>query len=165
MKTSESEICHQYHVNFFYRFIDTIPCQYQTLDTSRMMILYFSLSGLDILGELFPRHKTGVECNSTDSSAGESTQKTEKKPILTPARREELIDWVYSQQVVITDNNGNGCGGFIGSGFCGSMETPDKITKYHQAHLSMTYCALLILTILGDDLSRVDRVSINISGL
>jgi len=94
------------------------------------MVVYFALNALDILGEL-----DAVE------------------------NKEEIIEWVYGNQVLLTDVNGPGCGGFIGGAFTGPMEGT-SVTKYHKSHVTMTYCALLILTILEDDFSRVDRRAI-----
>jgi len=123
------------HVNYFLMFLDVVPEAYTSLDTSRLMIVYFALSGLDVMGAL-DRVPADV--------------------------KERTIEWVYEQQVVVVeDRNGaeKHCGGFLGGGFLGPMNS-ENVTKYHQAHISMTYCALLVLTILGDDFSRVDKKAV-----
>lgn len=123
------DVLHEQHVGFFLRFLGVVPKQYASLDTSRLMMVYFSLSALDVLGAL---GRVG------------------------PEERARIVDWVYSNQVVlVAERNGVRCGGFLGSGFTGPQT--DAPSKYHQAHVSMTYCALLVLAMLGDDYSRVDK--------
>jgi geranylgeranyl transferase type-1 subunit beta len=160
------------HVAYFRSFLGVVPGAYLSLDTSRLMILYFSLSALDVLGAL--------------------------DEVVDASLRRELVEFVYAQQVVVDADKGEACGGFLGGGFTGPMQccsgecvgtftargsgpcdaaaaaaaasvaaAPAErqhecvgVTKYHQAHVSMTYVALLVLTILGDDLSRVDRESV-----
>jgi geranylgeranyl transferase type-1 subunit beta len=117
------------HIRYFLALLKQLPGAYASLDTSRMTVAYFCISGLDILGAL----------DMVDSSP--------------------IIDWVYAQQL-----RGNGeepfAGGFRGGGFLGSPFSPSgspATSAYDAAHIAMTYTALSILTILGDDLSRVDR--------
>ena len=57
---------------------------------------------------------------------------------------ENYINLIYSQQTKD--------GGFRGGPLC-TME--DSNSQYDQAHITMTYTALLSLLILGDDLKRV----------
>eukprot|EP00127_Corallochytrium_limacisporum_P004827 Clim_evm10s183 gene=Clim_evmTU10s183 len=66
---------------------------------------------------------------------------------------QEIVDWIYSCQVPEDAEYG---GGFRGSPYLGY--TGDGSTGPRDSgHLAMTYCALLCLRILGDDLSRVNR--------
>jgi geranylgeranyl transferase type-1 subunit beta len=53
------------------KFLNAFPVQYQSLDPNRMTILYFTISGLDILGQI------------------ESI-----------SNKQAIIDWVYAQQVL-----------------------------------------------------------------
>jgi geranylgeranyl transferase type-1 subunit beta len=121
------------------------PHQYTSMDTQRMTAVYFSLSALDMLGEV------------------ESLDKA------------KLIDFVYSWQLeprspahggfVGTSSMGNPLGGCLcfergdagGAGSCekGSVSGDCCIMK---GHLAMAYTSLASLIILGDaSLSRVNR--------
>jgi len=121
------------------------PHQYTSMDTQRMTAVYFSLSALDMLGEV----------DSLDKA--------------------KLIDFVYSWQLeprspahggfVGTSSMGNplgGClccvrgdAGYAGSGEKGGVPGDCCIMK---GHLAMAYTSLASLIILGDaSLSRVDR--------
>lgn len=117
------------NVRYFLALLKQLPEPYVSLDTSRMTVAYFCLSGLDILGAL----------EMVDSAS--------------------IIDWVYAQQLR-GDGEHRCTGGFRGGGFLGSpFSTSGSVamSAYDSAHIAMTYTALSILTILGDDLSRVDR--------
>ncbi|KAJ9474534.1 Geranylgeranyl transferase type-1 subunit beta [Pseudozyma hubeiensis] len=61
--------------------------------------------------------------------------------------RSELISWVYEQQL--------STGGFRGSP--SSTFSPSASSSTGTANIAMTYAALLILSILQDDFSRLDR--------
>lgn len=67
--------------------------------------------------------------------------------VVKPNLRKKIIDWVYSQQV---------CepmfGGFRHSG---AHYTPNHTVE--ESHLAMTYSAIMILLLLGDDLERLDK--------
>ncbi|KAJ1361645.1 Geranylgeranyl transferase type-1 subunit beta [Parelaphostrongylus tenuis] len=69
------------HVKFLIRHLNVFPEQYSTLDTSRVTLLFFAVSALDLLGEL----------NS----------------LLTEDRRKSIIDWIYKLQV---SSSGRFCG-------------------------------------------------------
>ncbi|CAI5441677.1 unnamed protein product [Caenorhabditis angaria] len=60
------------HVAFLIRHLNVFPEAYNSLDSNQITLLYFALSGLDLLGEL-------------DS-------------LLSPTRRQEYIDWIYRLQ-------------------------------------------------------------------
>jgi len=62
--------------------------------------------------------------------------------------KQQLIDWVYSQQVFTP-----GAEGFKPNGSFGGLEN----TKWDYSTLASTYSALCILLVLGDDLSRVNK--------
>lgn len=64
---------------------------------------------------------------------------------ITPEDREHWIDWIYKCQVPT--------GGFRGST---ATKTPEH-SVYDSAHLPATYFAIALLSILGDDLARVNR--------
>lgn len=67
----EEELNKEKLIKFFMRSLFVIPHQYQSQDPNRLTLLYFTISGLDILGAL---------------------DKVENK--------ERIIDWIYSLQVL-----------------------------------------------------------------
>ncbi|XP_013385112.1 geranylgeranyl transferase type-1 subunit beta [Lingula anatina] len=123
------------HVKFFTRCLQVLPDKYAALDTSRMTVAFFALSGLDILNALHIIEKD----------------------------KNDIIEWIYSLQVLPdeTESNLDKCG-FRGSSTIGiPYNTEDKpITTaipYDGGHIAMTYTALASLIILGDNLSRVNK--------
>ena len=61
------------HEKFLLRVLDVSPGdRYASMETSRMTVLFFAISGLDVLGSL--------------------------QTALSEQRRQEIIDWVYSVQ-------------------------------------------------------------------
>jgi geranylgeranyl transferase type-1 subunit beta len=121
------------HSRFLFSCLDMLPPPYASLDTNRLTLAFFCVSGLDVLGDL----------------------------ARVDARR--VISWVYSLQVLPPAEDGHHlsperCGGFRGCGFLGAPYSSDgsqSTSEYDGAHLAMTYTALAVLLILGDDLSRV----------
>lgn len=63
------------HSDFFMRFIDMLPQFMESVDTNRMTLVFFTISGLDLLGTL------------------------DRK--ISPEQKKEIIDWIYSLQVVV----------------------------------------------------------------
>lgn len=128
-----SKLMTEKHCNYFRSLINCMPHHYSSQDTNRMTLLYFCLSGLDILNQLdayVPDH--------------------EKKLI---------IDWTYEQQIVpSTDDDHVENAGFRGGPFLNPKPLENGHVHPHNfGHLAMTYTALAILTILGDDFSRVNK--------
>ncbi|XP_078374202.1 geranylgeranyl transferase type-1 subunit beta-like isoform X1 [Oculina patagonica] len=123
------------HVKFFKRCLDVLPSAYSSLDTSRVTVAFFALSGLDILNSLH----------------------------LVENNKEEIIEWIYSNQK-LPDKTSNAsmerCG-FRGSSTtaCHRPLSQDAC-DYDCSHIAMTYTALGSLLILGDDLSRVNRPAV-----
>lgn len=70
--------------------------------------------------------------------------------VIPPQKREQLIEWVYATQTEPPQS-----GGFRHSN-CNAIPS-DRVSE---SHLTMTFSALGTLLILGDDLSRVDRIRI-----
>lgn len=140
-KASESEpkLLVKQHVRFLKRTLGVLPSSCESLDTNRMTILFFAVSGLDLLGAL------------------DSISQEEKRAI---------VDWIYSQQV-LPDKDCPGSafdlGGFRGASFLGIPFDPSKRragVNNDCSHVAMTYTALATLLILGDDLSRVNREAV-----
>ncbi|CAI7996354.1 Geranylgeranyl transferase type-1 subunit beta [Geodia barretti] len=126
-------------IKFLQRSLSVLPYSARSLDVNRMTILFFSVCGLDIL-------------NSLDTA-------------LRPYEREQIIEWIYSQQVLPQHIAGpDACCGFRGGGYLG---VPFDSTKHSMpvpcdtAHVAMTYTALAVLIMLGDDLSRINRSAIS----
>lgn len=153
-KVFGEDFMHEKHVNYLLKslkkFISGNPPE--VAEAHRLSLLFFIVSGLDLLGAL-------------DSK-------------LTSSDKKSIIDWIYSYQVDIykvkltpksSQNNAsyseeNSCwtyeekrvahSGFRATGII------DSDIPLDCGILSMTYCALACLVILGDDLKRVDRRSI-----
>ncbi|XP_039614882.1 geranylgeranyl transferase type-1 subunit beta [Polypterus senegalus] len=120
------------HIKFFQRCLHVLPERYSSLETSRLTIVFFALSGLDVLDALDVVDKPS------------------------------LIEWVYSLQVLPMEDKSNlGRCGFRGSSHLGIPYNPSKGPgvnhPYDSGHVAMTYTGLACLIILGDDLSRVNK--------
>ncbi|KAG2385912.1 hypothetical protein C9374_003061 [Naegleria lovaniensis] len=91
--------------------------------------------------------------------------------VLNDEKKKEIIDWVYSMQITPDQNESNleRCG-FRGGNFlglpincyqcCHEHPLTENQTRYDVGHIAMTYTALAILRILGDDYSRVNKKAI-----
>lgn len=141
---SNSTLSLKRHVRFFKMCLQALPSSYSSLDTSRLTVAFFALSGLDVL-------------NSLD------VIESEKK---------DIINWIYSLQVLPdpdnTDESLSRCG-FRGSSTIGLTFNPSEkdtatFHPYDWGHVAMTYTGLASLLILGDDLSRVNMPAI-VAGL
>lgn len=99
-----------------------------------MTIAFFAVCGLDVLDRL---------C------------------LLSDEMRKEIIDWVYSYQIV-PSKTGPKSGGFVGSSTLNVVNSDEKCGthRYKWGHLAMTYTGIAILVTLGDDLSRLNRQAI-----
>jgi len=127
------------HIKYFERCFKMLPNQYESADTNRMTLLFFCISGLDLLGAL--------------------------DDALTPDIKQKTIEWIYAQQIHPDPKIGNiGQCGFRGSPFLGHKFEPNATETIHEpydaSNLAMTYTALVSLIILGDDLSRVNKKAI-----
>ena len=149
------------HAKYFERFITMVPEFLSSQDTNRLTLVFFSLAGLDLLGQL--------------------------DAYLDAQRKRDVIDWIYSLMVPPasdgSDSHGLGFRGgtFLGDPFCAGGPACGSSGCGHQdcdgvgpdaahavtpttqriardgGHLAMTYTGLACLKILGDDLSRMDR--------
>ncbi|CAM9419958.1 geranylgeranyl transferase type-1 subunit beta [Lampetra fluviatilis] len=130
-EASSPHFSRERHVRFFSRCLQVLPERYAALETSRLTVAFFALSGLDVLNALGQVDK------------------------------ERIIEWIYSLQVLPNENNSNlHCCGFRGSSQLGTTrlsQVTGEIHPYDSAHIAMTYTGLACLVILGDDLSRVDK--------
>nr|XP_053633943.1 geranylgeranyl transferase type-1 subunit beta-like [Cherax quadricarinatus] len=126
------------HIKYLQRCLRVLPYSAVTFDTSRMTVLFFALSGLDLLDGL---------------------QEISKK------EREHIVDWIYSLQIVPSDDKDQlASAGFRGGtslASCrGQADYTTNISSFDCGHITMTYTALASLIILGDDLSRVNRKAV-----
>lgn len=130
-------------------------------EAHRLSSLFFVVSGLDLLGALDSR--------------------------LSVTDKENIIEWVYSYQVDVdrvkipdycddyiedistnnastliktTDKFDSNCNKKVGHSGFRATSVIDSDIPLDCGIISMTYCALATLVILGDDLKRVDRNSI-----
>ncbi|XP_059487036.1 geranylgeranyl transferase type-1 subunit beta [Neocloeon triangulifer] len=117
------------HTKYFKRFLQMMPPQAQKGDSQRLMVAFFSISGLDMINSL-------ESCNAQ--------------------YRLDMIEWIYSLQIHPSDDDESWkrCG-FMGSSNLKLQSADSK--EYQYGHIAMTYTALSSLVILGDDLSRVNR--------
>ncbi|KAI6653213.1 Geranylgeranyl transferase type-1 subunit beta-like [Oopsacas minuta] len=122
-----SEFSFPRHAKYFEMMSGCLPSMLEEYDSIRMSILFFSLSGMDLL-------------NTLDRCQG----------------KDKIIDWIYSTMLTDSKALKTGFRGFnIGSEFSptGCLE----YCLFDTGHLAMTYTAIASLLILGDDLSRIDR--------
>jgi geranylgeranyl transferase type-1 subunit beta len=87
------------HIKYLLHCLDILPQPYTSLDTSRLSVAYFCVSGLDVLGALA----------RVDSK--------------------RVVDWIYSLQVLPPPEGADGlsaerCGGFRGCGYLGAAYAP-----------------------------------------
>ncbi|RLL94532.1 hypothetical protein CFD26_101321 [Aspergillus turcosus] len=124
---TEAVLNKERHIKYYLRCLKTfLPHQYTSNDSNRMLLAFFTISGLDILGAL-------------DSK-------------ITAEERKGYIDWLYHCQVP-----SGGFRGFTGTDFGIDKRTPEN-EAWDPANVPATFFALVLLLILGDDLSRVKRV-------
>lgn len=117
------------HAKYFEMMSGCLPSMLEEYDSIRMSILFFSLSGMDLLGAL-------DKCQD----------------------KQQIVDWIYSTMLSDKKSLKTGFRGFnIGSDFS-SIGSPE-FCPFDSGHLAMTYTALASLLVLGDNLSRVDRES------
>ncbi|KAF8924517.1 protein geranylgeranyltransferase type I beta subunit [Dissophora ornata] len=139
------------HIQYFKRTLQMLPEPYASMDTQRMTLGMFALGGLELLGVL--------------------------EETVSEANRKDWVEWIYSQQRIPDDSSDKesssesrealyGFGGpFSGIPFQDRSEPKTNQgcecgvhkTVYDTAHITVTYTALLLLVLLGDDLSRVAK--------
>lgn len=126
-----AEIERAKHIKFFTRHLELLPQPYEAADHQRMTLVYFCLSALDLLGAL----------DAVDAH--------------------QIVEWVYAQQISPSSDGADASDGeeWRRAGFRGGP-CHAGAKQYDCAHVAMTYTALCVLRILGDDLGRVNRASI-----
>ncbi|KAK6633181.1 hypothetical protein RUM43_000742 [Polyplax serrata] len=124
------EVACKQHVKYFQRFLKFSPAYTSFQDCSRLYLAFLAISGLDILNAL-----------DTISEDGKA----------------HIIEWVYSLQIVPNEAYSVDRCGFQGSH---SHIIKGYPHEYEKGHIVMTYTALAILIILGDDLSKVNKEAV-----
>jgi len=120
------------HISHFLRCITGLPGDKADLDNLRLSVAYYCLSGLDILD--------AIEGNKKISP-------------------QDLVDWRqwFWNSFIRCGSIGGFRSGTLGLSPCESEVPADR---YDQPHLIITYTALLSLSILRDDFSRLDRSAV-----
>jgi len=121
-----------------------LPKYYTSLEPSRMTVLFFVVSALDILGKL-------TECLNKEKGL-----------------RKALVEWIYAMQVLPDPKTGSTirCGfrgaPYVGYPFDCKYQNVRPYDEYPQDHsnIAMTYTALCNLKILEEDLSHVYKKAI-----
>ena len=114
------------HAKYFLRCLELLPAPYASLDTNRLTVAYFCVSGLDVLGCL----------ERVDAP--------------------RIIAWIYSLQVLPSSDSAEGAApgrsaGFRGGSFMGgpySAGGAPSSSEYDEGHLAMTYTALAVLVVV-----------------
>ncbi|ESN92304.1 hypothetical protein HELRODRAFT_186145 [Helobdella robusta] len=102
------------HVKYFTHCLKMLlPSSCSSLDTNRLTLGFFSISGLDVMGEL--------------------------DVVLTKIQKDELIDWIYSHQIQLNSDGSNAnLVGFRGSSASGSVQNDmNHIAMTYSALLSL----------------------------
>ncbi|KAL0490622.1 geranylgeranyl transferase type-1 subunit beta [Acrasis kona] len=133
---SAEDFLYDNHVKYLRNHLNCLPHHYSGQDQNRMTLLYFVVCGLDILGAL--------------------------NEVIPQNEQKDIIEWIYAQQVCATGTENLQNCGFRGGSFAGTcfQNNQNHIDKNDFGHLAMTYTALAVLRILGDDYSRVDKKGI-----
>lgn len=120
------------HAKFLKMTLNVLPSSSGGYDMQRMTILYFAVSGLDVLNRLD----------------------------MIEHMKEDIINWVYSNLINCDIDDKSRCG-FRGASTL-KLESGERATHVHDYHhIAMTYTALCVLVIMGDDLSRINRENIS----
>ncbi|KRY15501.1 LIM domain-containing protein jub [Trichinella patagoniensis] len=118
------------HVQYLLSHLHELPDIYLDQYSNRLTLLYFVLSGLDIL-------------DAMDSISADEKRK--------------IIDWIYSLQVPVKQAASSDDCGFLPAHV--NMRDPsgnEDLPELNTGHLVMTYFAILCLGILGDNFERLD---------
>ncbi|TFK48769.1 terpenoid cyclases/Protein prenyltransferase [Heliocybe sulcata] len=112
------------------RCLSGLPSSQMEMDASRLALVFYCLGSLDLLGVL--------ESKSSNTD------------------REAWREWVWEQQAT----GGYGTGFRPSSFMIGAGSNAAEYGEYDAPHLIMTYTALLSLSILRDDFSRLNRAGL-----
>eukprot|EP01083_Nonionella_stella_P002231 6420_1 len=135
------------HLTMFKAMSRQPPSQYVAMDVQRMTLLFFSVFAIDILCDL------NVYYNSTKELKEE---------------RNDIINWVYAQQIIRNKAQNIDYAGFRGGSFVGvpfdNNSKPEAqrlhLDKWDRVNMASTHNAICLLIGLGDDLKQLDRQGI-----
>uniref|UniRef100_A0A0K8SRS5 Geranylgeranyl transferase type-1 subunit beta n=1 Tax=Lygus hesperus TaxID=30085 RepID=A0A0K8SRS5_LYGHE len=133
METADTSLAKQKHIDYFKRHLYLIPACLFVLDSTRLSIAFFSISGLEILGAL-------KDINDDN--------------------KKSMCNWIYGLQIHPTEDGDCSRCGFQGTDTFVTLENGVATNcnkMFANGHLAMTYTGLASLLILGDDLSRVNK--------
>ncbi|OWZ18808.1 Geranylgeranyl transferase [Phytophthora megakarya] len=125
------------HVRYFLKNLRSLPTPYASQDPQRVVLAFFCVHGLALLGEV---------------------ERLDKR---------QVVEWVYSLQVHPDCHdaslNAGDCGfrggTFMGNAFnCPPSQYQSEV--YDSGNIASTFAALCILRTLGDDLSRVNKAAV-----
>ncbi|KAG6592726.1 Geranylgeranyl transferase type-1 subunit beta [Phytophthora cinnamomi] len=137
MASTPAQFDRELHARYFLKNLRSLPAPYASQDSQRVVLAFFCVHGLALLGELGRLDKR------------------------------QVVDWVLSLQVPPDCSdaslNAGDCGfrggSFLGGAFgCAPAEYQSEV--YDSSNVAATYAALCILRTLGDDLSRVNKAAI-----
>src|SRR3989338_4199457 len=139
-ETRTREVNVKLHLAFLRHHLNMLPQPYSSQESNKLSLLYFVMASLDCLGQLDVAIPEGEE-------------------------RQRVVDYIYSLQLVYAAPNGGEetGGGWRGSHAlglpfcCGPLEGAAEASPYDLPHIAMSYVALCMLLMLGDDLSSVRR--------
>ncbi|KAJ4459773.1 putative Geranylgeranyl transferase type-1 subunit beta [Paratrimastix pyriformis] len=135
------------HARFFRHFLHHLPAAVEGFDSNRQMLLYFCLSGLDVIGAL-EKVITVEEANQIIEwmLACQITELPFRSPILPKllASKPELNRALINDQVV--SHCGFRPGPWLGHPFVPHANAP--MHEFDTGHIAMTYSALCVLQIL-----------------
>lgn len=127
-----AEFTKERHIKYFLRCLRTLlPHQYTSGDSGRILLAFFIIAGLDLLGVL--------------------------KTSTTPEERQRYIDWLYHCQHPSGGIRGFSGTIFVDSNENENNKRTRENEAWDPANLPATFLALEMLLLLGDDLGRLDR--------
>lgn len=115
------------HAAHCLRYLSGLPGSQVEIDSSRLVLVFYCIGSLDLL-----------------DLAGEKASARD---------RETWREWIWQQQTKVRQGSGFRPGTFMT--LTGRQD--EAYADYDTPHLIMTYAALLTLSILRDDFSRLDR--------
>ncbi|KAK9383644.1 terpenoid cyclases/protein prenyltransferase alpha-alpha toroid [Kockiozyma suomiensis] len=126
------------HAGFFKYCLKILPQQYTPTDTTRLAIIFFCISALDLLGVIPNSEEENLNPNF-------GLKKVTKDQV------EKWKDWIY-ETCLLPSRAAFRCSPALAF----ANDSSSKQT-YDPGHTAGTYFALATLLILRDDLSRIDR--------
>ncbi|KAK9480925.1 terpenoid cyclases/protein prenyltransferase alpha-alpha toroid [Lipomyces japonicus] len=133
------------HVAYFRRCLSLLPYPYTAVDSSRLALVFFAISALDILGALNPTTNGGQQQQQQEEEAG----------TVTAEEIANWTEWIYSACLLPT-RDAFRCSPATNAGPRDNDDNDDN-ADYDAGHVAGTYFALGALLVLRDDLGRIDR--------